>query len=128
MKPVTLITFAFLFSVQAYATTAVLCGNPEIVDEDESRALLHLIFDNSTSREPNQIRLYSKGKEFEINFVNEKVGVISLALKNTDSVVQISSNFIDSSNCENYSEETFQINVISKNKKSFIEQCRCFQD
>ena len=39
-----------------------------------------------------------------------------------------SSNFIDSSNCENYSEETFQINVISENKKSFIEQCRCFQD
>lgn len=117
-----------LVVIQANATTAILCGNPEQVDEDNNKASLHLIFDNSDSRHPEEIRAFSQGKELVIQSVSEVAQKISIELNGVNSSIELAARYIDPSRCENYSERTFSIKRIFGVKKAVIDYCRCFQD
>lgn len=123
----TLILILSFVAIHANATTAVLCGNPDQVDQDNDKATMHLIFDNSDSRSPGEVRAYSKGHELVIQSVSEARQKISIKLQGNGGTLQLGSKYIDPAQCENYSEDTFLMELVRGTKKTIIKSCRCFQ-
>lgn len=123
-----LISALVFVAIQANATTAVLCGNPELVDENDNNAIVHLIFDNPDSRSADEVRAFSKGKEIKIQSVAEVEQTVFIKLAANKGVLRLGSEYIDESTCENYSEDTFSMIHMGGSKKKVVESCRCFQD
>jgi len=124
-----LIAATLTLSFNIYATTAILCGPPEEIDQDENNAILHLIFDNYDSKTKDEIRVFSKGEELVIKTVGSKKNMINLKIGKNMGTIAIDSDYIDESVCEDYSyDKTFNINWIKKSNTVQVENCRCFQD
>ncbi|OFZ28933.1 MAG: hypothetical protein A2622_12605 [Bdellovibrionales bacterium RIFCSPHIGHO2_01_FULL_40_29] len=123
-----LILILSFIAIQANATTAVLCGDLTQVDENDNKASLHLIFYNPNSRSPDEVRAYSMGNGLVIQSVNEAQQKISIKLEDNKGVIQLDAQYIDPSNCENYSEDTFSMELVAETSKTIVNSCRCFQD
>lgn len=130
MKKTFLITVLMLLSLQSQATTAIMCGNPEVVDEDNAKATVHIILDNSDSGDPSEISLAMSGKSKLISNIETTDSELEISLgksKNVKSLV-IEKKYYNPESCELYSEDTFNIHMKSNNHIKTIENCRCFQD
>lgn len=118
-------SFCFL-SVSAQATTAVLCGDPALVDENNNSASVWLILENTDSRSAEEIQATFLGKEARVVATSARNGQIFIQTAKPSRAVVLSEADIDSSVCDG--ETLFSVQVDSTTIQESIDSCRCFED
>lgn len=116
----------FLLHTPAQATTAVLCGDPALVDEDNDRASVWLILENSDSRSADETQAIFFGKEARVASVSVQNSQISIRTTKPSRAVVVSEADIDSSVCDG--ETLFSVQINSAKTRKSIGSCRCFED
>ncbi len=118
-------SFCFL-SLSANATTAVLCGDPALVDENNDNADVWLILMNSDSQVPEEVDVTYLGKEAKTVAVKSKGGILTVQTSKPIRVVRLNEANIDSSVCDG--ERLFSVDVESAEATENFGNCRCFED
>ena len=118
-------SFCFL-SLSANATTAVLCGDPALVDENNNSANVWLILENSDSRSAEEIQATFLGKEARVVATSARNGQLFIQTAKPSRTVVVSEADIDSSVCDG--ETLFSVQVDSTTTQESIDSCRCFED
>lgn len=118
-------SFCFL-SPSANATTAVLCGDPALVDENNNSASVWLILLNSDSRSVDEIEATFLGKEARVVATSARNGQIFIQTAKPSRTVVVSEADIDSSVCDG--ETLFSVQMDSTTTQESIGSCRCFED
>ncbi|MCM2322008.1 MAG: hypothetical protein NDJ90_01970 [Oligoflexia bacterium] len=110
----------------AYATTAVLCGDPARVDEDNDTAAVWLIFGNPDSRSSDEITVTFKGKEASVTAVKVDAGKVTIDVVRPKATVILEERFIDYVACDG--ESLFSLQLVSGTRTKTVDECRCFSD
>lgn len=109
-----------------YATTAILCGDANKVDQNNNLASVWLIFDNEDSRSSAEVQALFKGHESKILDINEQSGKIYISFVKPEWILVLDKNNIESSSCDGESLFSLKLNLKSTSKT--IKNCRCFAD
>ncbi len=126
MKNIILSVFTLLISTSLYATTAVLCGDAEKVDADNSLASVHLIFDQEESRTPDELRTIFYGVETKVSSATEKQGQIFIQTSRPKKTIILNKESIEYTSCN--PELNFSLKILQNGVSSIIKNCRCFAD
>ncbi len=110
---------SLFLSLNAFATTAVLCGDPATVDANENKASVHLIFEHPENEFIEDLRVFFRGKEAVV--VETKAFDSSYSIETKSPKARIEIKRSDVSYCE--SEDLFTLKLNSKT----IKNCRCFE-
>lgn len=113
-------------SLQAHATTAVLCGDLEKIEESDDEAVVHLIFEDLESISKD-LRMYSKGKTVKFKSVSVTPQTVTIELKDGRSVLRFPAKSVDYSYCQGEEEDRFVMEHINGAKKTVIKDCQCWQ-
>ena len=129
MKKIFSALLIFMLCLPALATTAILCGNPEVVDEDNNKASVWIIMDRVNPSSLEEVSVTYKGKEATTARVTKNPTSIVIRTTAPDSLVTITKNDIKSVNCEG-DDRLFTIRHKPNLNMSdrIVTQCRCFQD
>lgn len=126
MKKIILGISTLLFSFSVLATTAVLCGDAEDVDQNDKYASVHLILDRQESRKPNEISAAFYGKESKVEAVSEKQGFVFIKTLKPTQVIILNKKSVNYSSCDG--ESIFSIQVVKDGSTFMVDECRCFAD
>lgn len=110
---------SLFLSLNAFATTAVLCGDPEGVDANEASATVHLIFEHPENEIIEDLRVSFKGQDATVTKVKTTESGYTIETKSPKARLEIKRD--DVSFCE--SETLFTLRM---NRKT-IKDCRCFE-
>ena len=128
MKTILALTF-FALSLPAFATTAILCGPTDQVDEDNNKASVWIIMDRENPSTPGEVSVTFKGKDATVVRVLKSSQSISIRTTAPDSLVTISNRDISSMNCQgDDSQFTIRHKPNLNMSDRIISQCRCFAD
>ena len=114
-----------LLTVSAHATTAVLCGDPELVDENNDRADVWLIFESGSPYLGDYSAVFL-GREATVVSTSVKNGQFSIQTQKPSHTVTLSEADIDSSVCDG--ERLFPVQLESPSALESFGNCRCFED
>lgn len=126
MKQIILGISTLIISSSVFATTAVLCGDVEKVDQNNKYASVHLILDQEESRTPDEISAAFYGKESKVEAVSEKQGLVYIQTLKPARVIVLNKESVDYSSCDG--ESMFSVRVIQNGATSTVNDCRCFAD
>jgi hypothetical protein len=110
---------SLLLTFNAFATTAVLCGDPETVDANEKLATIHLIFEHPDNEIVEDLRVSFKGQDATVTKV--KTTEIGYTIETKSPKARLEIKREDVSFCD--SETLFTLKM---NRKT-IKDCRCFE-
>lgn len=113
------IFLSLVFSINSFATTAVLCGDPEVVDANEKKATIHMIFEHPDYEVIEDLRVYFRGVSISVEPEVKSGEVYEIRTKFPNTLIEV--NREDISYCE--SETLFTI----KRDGKTVESCRCFE-
>ena len=106
-------------SLNAFATTAVLCGDPETVDANENRAAVHLIFEHPDNEIIEDLRVSFGGHDAPVTKVKTTESGYTIETKSPKSRLEIKRDNV--SFCESETLFTLRMN------RKIIKDCRCFE-
>lgn len=110
---------SLFLSLNAFATTAVLCGDPETVDANENLASVHLIFEHPDNEIIEDLRVSFRGQEATVKRVKTTESGYTIETKSPKARLELKRS--DVSYCD--SEELFSLKLNTKT----LKDCRCFE-
>lgn len=118
-----------VLSIPSFATTAILCGSPDLVDADNNKASIWIVMDSENPTTPGEVSVTYKGKDATVVMLLESSTSIAIRTKNPDSLVTINNKDINSMNCQG-DDTLFTIRHKPNLNMSdrIVSQCRCFAD
>ncbi|HEY1079018.1 MAG TPA: hypothetical protein VGE46_02940 [Bdellovibrio sp.] len=114
-------------SIQAQATTAILCGDLEKIEDNDNAAIVHLIFESPEDIH-NDLRVFSKGKPVKYTSAKADGQTVTIELAKGKGTLKFATEDADYSNCQGDDEDIFAMEHIVGVKKNIIKDCRCWQD
>jgi hypothetical protein len=111
-----LLTF---LTLNAFVTTAFLCGDPETVDANENLASVNLIFEHPDNEIIEVLRVSFKDKDATVTKVKTTESGYKIETKSPKARLEIKRS--DVSYCD--SEELFSLKLNAKT----LKDCRCFE-
>lgn len=117
---------SLLISNPSFATTAILCGDAEMVDEDNDKAAVWVILDNSDSASVDEIRVDFYGKSAEVTAVNRSEGKLNIGTTKPSRTLVFNEEDVDDIACDG--DISFSMTLENKDSSESINDCRCFAD
>lgn len=126
LKVALISVMSLLISNSSFATTAILCGEAEIVDADNDEASVWVILDNPDSASPDEVRVDFYGKSAEVMAVNRSEGKLTIGTSKPSKTLIFNEEDVDDIACDG--DINFSMTLDSKDSSESINDCRCFAD
>lgn len=117
-----LFVIASIIGINAFAETAILCGNLEKIQTDDKVARIHMVIDNEIIRSKEDVKFFNVfGKNREIVHATNMNGQDVVTLSKERYIFQTRSFGV----CDG--EQTFKVDIVASKKRQSLD-CVCFQD